>query len=68
MHVTSDYYRKREQQAPELDAIAERWIRSVRRAAAVAAKDEAHKPLRPSADTLLGMARCHKQTHSQRTA
>ncbi|MGB0416661.1 MAG: hypothetical protein ACPGKS_07420 [Coraliomargarita sp.] len=67
MHVTSDYYRKREHQAQVVDALAERWINSVRRAASAAAEGEA-KPLRPSARTLQGMARCHKQTHSQRIA
>ncbi|NQY33286.1 MAG: hypothetical protein HRT56_08975 [Coraliomargarita sp.] len=67
MHITSDYYRKREQQALVVDPIAERWISSVRRAAQAAAGGEA-KPLRPSARTLQGLARCHKQTHSKRIA
>lgn len=66
MHVTSDHYRKSEPQAPVVDPLAERWMRSVRRAAAAAGVEA--KPLRPSARTLQGMARCHKQTHTQRIA
>lgn len=68
MHVTSDYYRQREQQTPVVDELAERWISSVRRAAQVATAEGEAKPLRPSARTLRGMARCYKQTHCQRIA
>ena len=67
MHVTSDYYRKREQQAQVVDSIAECLIHSVRRATSAASPDQV-KPLRPSAQTLQGMARCYKQNHSQRIA
>ena len=67
MHVTSDYYREREHRPDAVDSLAARWITTVRRAAHAAAEGEA-KPLRPSARTLRGMARCYQETHSQRIA
>lgn len=68
MHVTSDYYRKRDVSPMQSCGLAERWIQSVRNAARVAQDADSKHVLRPSVRTLEGMARSHAESRVHRLA
>ena len=66
MHVTSDYFRTRRRELSEM-SLVDRWQDAVRKAAAAVQAAE-QTPLRPSQQTLRGLARCHRQARFQRIA